>query len=92
MKWYNNYKKVSLEANNLENNKSLMAIHNLNEDKLNDVLDLGGIPYPSIAISKPSTIRHEGYGIISLLFNISIDFQRKSLRLIQIKQKRLEIQ
>ena len=54
----NNGKKVTLEANNLENNKSSISIHNLNEDKLNGVLDLGGIPYPSIAIVKLSIIRH----------------------------------
>ena len=51
----NNGKKVTLEANNLENNKSSISIHNLNEDKLNGVLDLA---YPNIAIAKLSTIRH----------------------------------
>ena len=76
MKWCNNYKKVSLEANNLENNKSLIAIYNLNEDKLNGVLDLGGISYLSIAIAKSSTIRYEGYVVISLLFNILIDSKK----------------
>ena len=30
-----NDKKVSLETNNLENDKLIMAKHNLNEDKLN---------------------------------------------------------
>ena len=52
----------------LPTNNTLMAIHNLNEDKLNGVLDLGGFPYPSIAITKPSTISHEGYGDISVIF------------------------
>ena len=37
---------------------------------------LGGITYPSIAIKKPSTFRHEGYGIISLLFNELIDSKK----------------
>ena len=53
-----------------------MAIHNLNEDKLNGVLDLGGIPYPSITIAKSSAIRYKGYGVISLLFNILIDSKK----------------
>ena len=41
-----------LEASNLENNKSLISMHNINEDKLNDVLDLGGMEYRSVAITK----------------------------------------
>ena len=48
---------------------TLMAIHNLNEDKLKGILELGGFPYPSIAITNPSKISHEGYGNISVLFN-----------------------
>ena len=49
----------------------LMAIHNLNEDKLKGMLELGGTAYPSIAITTPSTISHEGYGDISVLFDKS---------------------
>lgn len=48
--------------------KDLMVIHNLTEPKLMGLLDLGGIPMPSIAITKDS-IGHKGYGDISLLFD-----------------------
>ena len=57
-------KKITLEESNVENVKSLMAIYNLNEDKLNGVLDLGGIPYPRISIAKPSI-----YNNIRMLWN-----------------------
>ena len=50
----NNGKKITLEESNVENDKTLMAIYNINKDKLNGVLDLGGIPYPSISIAKLS--------------------------------------
>lgn len=46
---------------------SLMAIHNLTEDKLKKTLELGGFPMPSIAITKPE-IGHENFGNISLVF------------------------
>lgn len=61
--------KVTLDASNTGNTGTLMAIHNLNEDKMKGILELGGFPYPSIAITKPSEISHEGYGDISVLFN-----------------------
>lgn len=46
---------------------SLMAVHNLTEDKLKKTLELGGFPMPSIAITKPE-IGHENFGNISLVF------------------------
>ena len=62
-------KDVTLETSDAGTHGNLMAIHNLNETKFNGILDLGGFPYPSIAITKPGTIKHEGYGEISVLFN-----------------------
>lgn len=48
---------------------NLMAIHNLNAEKLQGVLELGGFPLPSIAITKADTISHSSYGDISVLFD-----------------------
>ena len=46
----------------------LIAVHNLTEDKLRKVFDMGGLIMPSIAITKAG-MGHEGYGEISLLFD-----------------------
>ena len=46
---------------------SLMAVHNLTEDKLQKALKLGGFPMPSIAIAK-ADIGHQNFGDISLVF------------------------
>lgn len=46
----------------------LIAVHNLTEDKLRKVFDMGGLIMPSIAITK-ADMGHEGYGEISLLFD-----------------------
>ena len=51
----------------VESTKNLIAVHNLNEDKLNKALELGGFPMPSIAITK-ADIGHQGFGSISLVF------------------------
>lgn len=51
----------------VEETKNLIAVHNLNEQKLLKTFELEGIPMPSIAIVK-SDIGHEGFGDISLLF------------------------
>ena len=59
---------TGLNANNLsERRKDLMAVHNLSDTKLKKSLELGGMPYPSIAVTK-DTIGHEGYGDVSLVF------------------------
>jgi hypothetical protein len=50
----------------IENKKDLLAQHNLTEDKLKGVLDLGGFPVPSIAITNQP---HTGFGDISVIFN-----------------------
>lgn len=46
---------------------SLVAVHNLDAKKLQGNLELGGLPAPSIAVTK-SEIGHSGYGDISLVF------------------------
>lgn len=48
---------------------TLLALHNLSEDKLRGVLDLGGFPVPSIAITNPDIFSHSSYGDISAVFN-----------------------
>ena len=50
----------------VEETKDLVALHNLNADKLKSILELGGFPMPSIAITK-DTASHEGYGDISVI-------------------------
>jgi hypothetical protein len=62
---------VTLETSDTGTTGSLMAIHNLGEGKLNGILDLGGFPVPSIAITNPSKINHNQFGEISVLFDKS---------------------
>ena len=50
----------------VERTKDLVAIHNINKDKLLSILELGGFPMPSVAITK-DTASHEGYGDISVI-------------------------
>lgn len=45
----------------------LVALHNLDERKLMKVLELGGFPMPSIAITRAS-LGHEQYGKITVVF------------------------
>lgn len=47
--------------------KTLVAVHNISEAKLREALDLGGLPMPSIAITKAAT-GHGEFGEISLVF------------------------
>ena len=51
----------------IEQSKNLVALHNLSEEKLQQALELGGFPMPSIAITK-ANIGHTEFGNISLLF------------------------
>lgn len=51
----------------IEETKDLIAVHNLTGEKLRKLLDLQGIPMPSIAITK-SDATAEGFGEISLVF------------------------
>lgn len=51
----------------IEETKDLIAVHNLTGEKLRKLLDLPGIPMPSIAITK-SDATAEDFGEISLVF------------------------
>ncbi|MBR6709563.1 MAG: hypothetical protein IKL84_07790, partial [Clostridia bacterium] len=53
-----------------EETKDLIAVHNLNADKLMKSLALGGMPMPSIAIAKAEG-GHENFGDISIVFDKS---------------------
>jgi hypothetical protein len=59
-------KKVVLDAETGSSDKTLLAIHNLNEEKLKGVLELGGFPVPSIAVTNQP---HTNFGDISVIFN-----------------------
>lgn len=64
-----NGKDVKLDASTTGNTGTLMAIHNLNENKLKGILELGGFPVPSIAVTNPNKINHNQYGEITVLFD-----------------------
>lgn len=51
----------------VEESKNLVALHNLTQDKLLKSLELGGLPMPSIAITKAS-IPHDNFGEITMIF------------------------
>ena len=51
----------------VEETKNLIAVHNSTEEKLLGALKLGGLPSPSIAITK-NDMSHENFGDISLVF------------------------
>lgn len=53
----------------VEENKNLMAIHNLHANEVLKQLDLGGMPMPSIAVTDPSIVDHEGFGDVTLILN-----------------------
>lgn len=67
-------KKISKEKNKIpfkksvEETKDLIALHNLTPTNLIKTLKLGGIPMPSIAVTK-SEIGHGNFGSISLVFD-----------------------
>ena len=52
----------------VDQNKDLVAVHNLTAENLQDALELGGMPSPSIAVVKAQE-GHTKYGPISLVFN-----------------------
>ena len=56
-------------SNPVENNKNLVALHNLNSNTLLKQLDLGGMPMPSVAITDPSKVDHTGFGDVTLILN-----------------------
>lgn len=51
----------------VEQTKNLIAVHNLSDEKLMGVLELGGFPMPSIAITK-ANMDHSKFGPISVVF------------------------
>lgn len=62
----------------VEETNDLVALHNLTEEKLLKVLDLGGFPMPSIAVTKPSLV-HDNFGDITVVFGKeTIDPRRDS--------------
>ncbi len=63
---FDNDTKFSI-AKPIEETKDLIAVHNLSKQNLTDCLELGGIPMPSIAITKDN-IGHADFGDISLVF------------------------
>lgn len=60
---------VKLETTDAGNHNSLMAIHNLSEEKLKGILELGGFPVPSIAIVDTDKFEYTDFGGISVLFD-----------------------
>ena len=52
----------------VDQNKDLVAVHNLTAENLQEALELGGMPSPSIAVVKAQE-SHTKYGPISLVFN-----------------------
>ena len=52
----------------VEETKNLIAVHNLSEEKLVKILQLGGLPMPSIAIIRAKD-GHSKFGEISLVFS-----------------------
>ena len=53
----------------VEETKDLMALHNLHSSELLKQLQMGGMPYPSVAITKPDMVSHDNYGEISLILH-----------------------
>lgn len=51
----------------VEETQNLVALHNLSENNLLRVIDLGGFPMPSIAITT-TELSHESYGDITVVF------------------------
>jgi antitoxin component HigA of HigAB toxin-antitoxin module len=54
-------------SESVEQTKDLVALHNLTADKLTKSLELGGLPMPSLAITK-ADIPHSKFGDITLVF------------------------
>ena len=54
-------------SESVEQTKDLVALHNLTAEKLTKSLQLGGLPMPSLAITK-ADIPHSNFGDITLIF------------------------
>lgn len=64
----------------VEQTKTLIAVHNLGGEQLEGILDLGGLPCPSIAVIKAG-MEHSRYGEVSLVFKkeaIDPEFSRNN--------------
>ncbi len=60
-----------------EENRNLVALHNLSETKLLKVLELGGFPMPSIAVTR-AELSHDEFGDITVIFGRdTIDPQKR---------------
>ena len=55
-------------SESVEETKDLVALHNLTGEKLMKSLELGGLPMPSLAITK-ADIPHSNFGEITLIFD-----------------------
>lgn len=64
-----NGKEVKLETSSTGTTGTLMAIHNLSSRKLQGILELGGFPVPSIAITKTDNVNSNQFGDITVLFD-----------------------
>ena len=53
----------------VEETKDLMALHNLHSNELLKQLKMGGMAYPSIAITKPEMFSHDGFGEVSVILH-----------------------
>ena len=63
----------------VEETDDLIAIHNLGEEQLKGILELGGFPMPSLAITK-ADMGHDLYGDISVLFRKDTIDPKKSTK------------
>lgn len=60
-------------------NKTLLTIHNISEEKLQQVIKQGGMPMPSLAVINTKETKHDEFGEISLIADPSImDISRKN--------------
>lgn len=66
-----NGKDIKLDTSDTGTTGTLMAMHNLSEDKMNGLLELNGIPVPSIAITNPEKVNHSQFGDGTLIFDKS---------------------
>lgn len=64
-----NGKKVTFEAEEVSDDKSLLAIHNLSESNLWGIVELGGFPFISIAVIDTNKGSHNQFGGISVVFS-----------------------
>lgn len=66
------YNKMQAETRHQTENKELLTIHNLSEDKLREAIKQGGMPMPSLAIINTKQTQHDEFGEISLIASPSI--------------------